>query len=189
MAEREAFRMYLLSLPGAQSVRFYKRYGSWNGNINFQDGDFATRAMESFDYPRVQLRREGAKKEILRFSVQHHQTKQVSFRTETVVVQPSPPHSVSSESDQASFHEDAGVSSPVLLVTDIPNLRSLYRSGKLVPRSDSSYVPDNRCNEIIAFCYHDITRLQVDAIGTSDFSFTVGHVLEHLTTCFAELKF
>jgi hypothetical protein len=184
MAEREAFRMYLLSLPGAQSVRFYKRYGSWNGNINFQDGDLATRAMQSFDkkrYSSIQLVQRDAKKETLRFSVQHEQTKQVSFRTETAVVESSPPASpgrlsspalsVSSGYEPSPFHEDAGTPSPVLLVTDIPNLRSLYRSGKLVPGSDSSYVPDNRCNEIIAFCYHDITRLKVDAIGTFDFFF------------------
>ncbi|KAK7190075.1 hypothetical protein DPSP01_006371 [Paraphaeosphaeria sporulosa] len=71
MAEREVFRKYLLSLEGAQSVRFYTRYGSWNGNINFRNGDAAVRAMQTFDkerYPRVQLRQKDAKKETLKFT-------------------------------------------------------------------------------------------------------------------------
>ncbi|KAJ4353861.1 uncharacterized protein N0V89_005591 [Didymosphaeria variabile] len=81
MAEREAFRMYLLSLAGAQSVRFYRRYGSWNGNVNFRDGGFAARAMQTFDkerYPRVRLRQKDAKKETLKFSVLNHEVFKVA---------------------------------------------------------------------------------------------------------------
>lgn len=72
MAEREKFRMYLLSLEGAQSVRFYRRYGSWIGNINFRDGHFAAMALRTFDkerYPGVRLRQKDAKKETVKFSV------------------------------------------------------------------------------------------------------------------------
>jgi O-acetyl-ADP-ribose deacetylase (regulator of RNase III) len=55
---------------------------------------------------------------------------------------------------------------PVLSVSDIPTLRSLYRSSRLLQR-DQSYAPNDSYNRMISFCYHDLTRLKVDAIVNS----------------------
>ncbi|KAF1971801.1 hypothetical protein BU23DRAFT_173105 [Bimuria novae-zelandiae CBS 107.79] len=173
MAEREVFRKYLLSLPGAQSVRFYRRYGSWVGNINFKDGDFAAMALRSFDmalYPKVRLRQKVAKKESLKFSVlQHQQTKQVSFRSKGAVADRSTVGSVSSASQSPATQRDAQSLAPIMDVNDIANLRTLYRSGGVVQRDDPyrSYAPSDAYNGIIAFCSYDITRVKVDAIVNS----------------------
>ncbi|KAF2446128.1 hypothetical protein P171DRAFT_430342 [Karstenula rhodostoma CBS 690.94] len=174
MAEREAFRKYLLSLEGAQSVRFYKRYGLWNGNINFQDGDSAARALQTFDkeqYPSVQLSQKDAKKETLKFRALYA-VKPVanSFDPDIYVAQTSLPYSESSGSQHDSTQSnigDIGGTSPILDVADIPSIRALYRSSKLAPQDDPSYVPNDDHNGIVAFCYYDITRLKVDAIVNS----------------------
>jgi hypothetical protein len=55
---------------------------------------------------------------------------------------------------------------PLLSVADIPTLRSLYRSSRLLQR-DQSYAPNDSYNRMISFCYHDLTRLEVDAIVNS----------------------
>jgi len=180
-AEREAFRSYLLTLPGAQSVRFYRRYGSWSGNINFKDGDFAVTAMEVFDkerYPRVRLRQKVVKKETVKFSVlQQQQTKEAPVRKESGHTQPTnsdiPPigQSTEKQSEQEAFpslestnKEPSGHMLPVLTVAEIPNLRSLYRLGELL-QGGQSYVPSDAYNQLISFCRYDITRLKTDAIG------------------------
>jgi O-acetyl-ADP-ribose deacetylase (regulator of RNase III) len=51
----------------------------------------------------------------------------------------------------------------VLDLLDIPTLRSLYRSRRLLQR-DQSFAPNDSYNQIISFCYHDLTCLKVDAI-------------------------
>jgi hypothetical protein len=52
LEEQEAFRQHILSLPGAQSVRFYRRYGSWTGLITFADDLVGEQAIALFDAQR-----------------------------------------------------------------------------------------------------------------------------------------
>ena len=52
LEEREAFRTYMLSFPEASRVRFYRRYGSWTGQVSFEDETSATKALEAFDAKR-----------------------------------------------------------------------------------------------------------------------------------------
>jgi hypothetical protein len=54
----------------------------------------------------------------------------------------------------------------ILSVSGIPTLRSLYRSSRILQR-DQSYAPNDSYNMMISFCYHDLTRLRVDAIVNS----------------------
>lgn len=175
MAAREAFREYLLSLPDAHSVRFYKRYGGWRGTIDFKNEESATMALQSFDmarYPKVRLQQKGAKKDTLDFSVvQEQQTKQLSFLPKVEVADASPPASVSSGTEIVpgflSVSMEAKELSPIRTVAEIPNLRALYQAGELLQRDDQSYVPKDAYNEIMSFIYYDITRLKVDAIVNS----------------------
>jgi hypothetical protein len=48
----EAFRQHVLTLPGALSVRFYRRYGSWRGSITFADDWVGEEALKVFDTQR-----------------------------------------------------------------------------------------------------------------------------------------
>jgi O-acetyl-ADP-ribose deacetylase (regulator of RNase III) len=50
-----------------------------------------------------------------------------------------------------------------LNVSEILTLRFLYRSRRLQQR-DQSYAPNDSYNQIISYCYHDITKLSVDAV-------------------------
>jgi O-acetyl-ADP-ribose deacetylase (regulator of RNase III) len=51
-------------------------------------------------------------------------------------------------------------------VSNIPTVRSLYRTKRLLQR-DQSYAPNDSYNQVISFCYHDLTKLEVDAIVNS----------------------
>jgi O-acetyl-ADP-ribose deacetylase (regulator of RNase III) len=75
---------------------------------------------------------------------------------------------VSSVSSSLTYdeQEDKKNKGPVLDVSDIPTLRSMYRSRRLLQR-DQSFAPNDSYNQIISFCYHDLTRLKVDAIVNS----------------------
>jgi O-acetyl-ADP-ribose deacetylase (regulator of RNase III) len=53
-----------------------------------------------------------------------------------------------------------------LNVSSIPTVRLLYRSRRLLQR-DQSYAPNDTYNQVISFCYHDLTQLRVDAIVNS----------------------
>ncbi|KAF2866630.1 hypothetical protein BDV95DRAFT_584351 [Massariosphaeria phaeospora] len=55
---------------------------------------------------------------------------------------------------------------PILSISDIPTLRLLYKSRKLLQR-DQSYAPNDAHNQVVSFCYYDLTRLKVDAIVNS----------------------
>lgn len=108
----------------------------------------------------------------LRKSWRNPEGKEVSFDPDVAVVQPSPLYSESSGSHEASTQGetgDIGGTSPILDVANIPSIRALYRSSELALQGDPSYVPNDDYNRIISFCYYDITRLKVDAIGTSRF--------------------
>lgn len=60
--------------------------------------------------------------------------------------------------------EDEGSSKPAIITTaEIPTLRSLYQSRRLLQR-DQSFAPNDAYNQMISFCHYDLTRLRVDAI-------------------------
>lgn len=69
--------------------------------------------------------------------------------------------SISYENDDVKHSKQS-----ILSTSDIPTLRSLYRSRRLLQR-DQSYAPNDSYNGIISFCYHDLTRLKIDAIVNS----------------------
>ena len=51
----------------------------------------------------------------------------------------------------------------IISTADIPTLRSLYQSRRLLQR-DQSFAPNDAYNQMISFCHYDLTRLRVDAI-------------------------
>jgi len=51
----------------------------------------------------------------------------------------------------------------IISVSNIPSLRSLYRSRTILQR-DQSYAPNVSHNQLMSFIHHDLTRLAVDAI-------------------------
>jgi O-acetyl-ADP-ribose deacetylase (regulator of RNase III) len=61
------------------------------------------------------------------------------------------------------MQQDENEKAAGLTVSEIPTLRFMYRSRRLLQR-DQSYAPNDSYNQIISFCYHDITKLDVDAI-------------------------
>ncbi|KAF2630251.1 hypothetical protein BU25DRAFT_254947 [Macroventuria anomochaeta] len=168
----ESFRTYLLSLPGAQTVRFFKRYGSWRGHAIFNNGTRTAQAMELFDktlYPEVRIQQgsEGNRNK-LKFSVPNTQETywQPPTRQLTSDTQDAGNLSTSSTSivydDEETSHSKEGV----LSVADIPTLCDMYRSRKLLQR-DQSFAPNDSYNRLISFCYYDLTRIKVDAIVNS----------------------
>ena len=52
---------------------------------------------------------------------------------------------------------------PIITTAEIPTLRSLYQSRRLLQR-DQSFAPNDAYNQMISFCHYDLTRLRVDAI-------------------------
>ncbi|KAF2787070.1 hypothetical protein K505DRAFT_379832 [Melanomma pulvis-pyrius CBS 109.77] len=170
LAELQVFRAYLLSLPGSQSVRFLRRFGWWRGYTNFEDEASALRAMEVFDrirFPDVTASQGVENKATLKFSFPTlgKSEKDILAPTRQSTGDPSD----SSEST-ASFSydgsQDESGQSPLLSLSKIPTLSSLYKSRKLLQR-DQSYAPNDAFNQIISFSYYDITRLKVDAIVNS----------------------
>jgi O-acetyl-ADP-ribose deacetylase (regulator of RNase III) len=166
LAEVEAFRTYLLSLNGAQNVRFYRRYNWWRGQVHFADMNYARRALKEFDknrFPDVRMKQpEGQAK--LNFSV---------AATDKSV--PTPNQAPSREYDEVSVSSgtlsygsqtQGKRQSPILTIEDIPTLRTLYRSKGLSLR-DQSYAPNDTYNQVISFIRHDIARLKVDCIINS----------------------
>ncbi|KNG45167.1 MACRO domain containing protein 1 [Stemphylium lycopersici] len=69
--------------------------------------------------------------------------------------------------DVSSSHEEdftqTSEKQTTLGVDQIPTLRSLYRSRRLLQR-DQSYAPNHLYNQLVSFCHYDLTRLKVDAI-------------------------
>lgn len=67
---------------------------------------------------------------------------------------------------KSSYHLDVihgSEKQPILQTKDIPTLRSLYRSRRLL-QLDQSYAPNDSYNRMISFCNYDLTRMEVDAI-------------------------
>lgn len=170
LAEMQVFRAYLLSLPGSQSVRFLRRFGWWRGYTNFEDEASALRAMEVFDrtrFPDVKASQGVENKAALKFSFPALEKSEKDM--------PAPSRQSTGDQDDLSTStasipydgsQDESFQSSLLSVSKIPTLRSLYRSRKLLQR-DQSYAPNDAFNQIISFCYYDITRLKVDAIVNS----------------------
>jgi O-acetyl-ADP-ribose deacetylase (regulator of RNase III) len=65
-----------------------------------------------------------------------------------------------------SIEEDEHNKATPINVSNIPTVRSLYRTKRLLQR-EQSYAPNDSYNQVISFCYHDLTKLEVDAIVNS----------------------
>jgi O-acetyl-ADP-ribose deacetylase (regulator of RNase III) len=151
-----AFKDYLVSL-GAEPVRFFRRYDWWRGDATFSDEKTAIQALESFDtnrFPGIKLRQGG-----------------VDFRHRLKFNGPNPGNSYLQQSAKTTDETDGSdqqetKNTPVLTLFEIPTLHDLYRSRKLLQR-DQSFAPNDSYNRIISFCYHDLTKLKVDAIVNS----------------------
>jgi O-acetyl-ADP-ribose deacetylase (regulator of RNase III) len=74
--------------------------------------------------------------------------------------------SVSSEFSPRRQEVDGQQKGPFLDISDIPTIRSMYRTRRLLQR-DQGFAPNDAYNQIISFCYHDLTKLKVDAIINS----------------------
>ncbi|KAJ4989340.1 hypothetical protein SVAN01_05065 [Stagonosporopsis vannaccii] len=172
LERQETFKAYLLSLPGAQSVRFFKRYGSWKGNATFSNEAATAQAIELFDtslYPDVKIQQgTESNSNKLKFSV--HATQQAHLwqptRQSTSNTLDADDRSISSTSMIYDDDETDQSKQPTLAVSDIPSLHEMYRSRKLLQR-DQSFAPNDSYNRIISFCYYDLTRMKVDAIVNS----------------------
>jgi O-acetyl-ADP-ribose deacetylase (regulator of RNase III)/tetratricopeptide (TPR) repeat protein len=172
LGEMQAFRTYLLSLPGAESVQFIRRLEWWRGNARFRDQASAREAMGVFDkgrFPEVRITQGVENKALLKFSFP------VTEKAEKGLLSPT------RQSTNDEVEDDSPTSTksmpyyeqrsrleimPLLPASEIPTLRALYRTRKLLQR-DQSYAPSNAFNQIVSFCYYDITRLKVDAIVNS----------------------
>ena len=172
MQRMEDFRTYLMSLPGAESVRFYKRYGSWRGHAIFSNDMQAAQAVQSFDFdmhPNLKIKQgtEGNRNH-LKFSAPNTQetrwqgpARQLTSDTQNTEIKSDASSSVIYDDPEAEDGKE-----PVLSASDIPTLRDMYRSRKLLQR-DQSFAPNDSYNRMISFCYHDLTRMKVDAIVNS----------------------
>lgn len=167
----EQFRTYMSSLSGAQSVRFFKRYGAWRGHAIFSTDAQTANAMEVFDqtlFPEVKLQQgTGHNRNKLKFSVEIAQSvPETPTRQSTLETRTGDDESVSSASVEYDDVEANSSKQAMLDLTDIPTLHDMYRSRKLLQR-DQSFAPSDAHNRIISFCYHDLTRMRVDAIVNS----------------------
>ncbi|CAO2649503.1 Nn.00g068880.m01.CDS01 [Neocucurbitaria sp. VM-36] len=173
LEQREAFRIYLMSLMGSELVRFYKRYGSWTGQVTFKDDAAAAKAVEMFDakrFPFVRVHQSLRNKNKVKFAASNLPKPKgknlLPSRQSTVDTQDNEDARSSSSVSIIYDGEENSRKRPVLTVSDIPTLRSLYRSRRLEQR-DQSYAPNDVYNRTISFCYYDLTRLKVDAIVNS----------------------
>ncbi|KAI4702760.1 hypothetical protein J4E89_010294 [Alternaria sp. Ai002NY15] len=151
LEEREAFRQHVSSLPGVLSVRFYRGYGSWTGLITFADdlvGEQATALFDAQQFPNVVFKKKDGS--FVRQSTVDTQT------TEEAEILPPGSETYDEE------HEDPS-KQPIITTAEIPTLRSLYQSRRLLQR-DQSFSPNDAYNQLISFCHYDLTRLKVDAI-------------------------
>ncbi|KAF2005380.1 hypothetical protein P154DRAFT_457349 [Amniculicola lignicola CBS 123094] len=159
--DSEALRTYLLSFPGARSVRFFRRYGSWKGYIMLRNEDSAIQALTSFDasrFPQLRVRQAAGNKATLKFHVPAPDDKvpPVPYRGDDASVSSASLSSVDPNDDRL----------PLLPLSDVPTLRALYRTRKLRQR-DQSYAPNDAYNQTVSFCFYDICQLQVEAFVNS----------------------
>ncbi|KAF1850975.1 uncharacterized protein K460DRAFT_382512 [Cucurbitaria berberidis CBS 394.84] len=174
LEQRDNFRTYMMSLSGSESVRFYKQYGAWSGQAIFKDDAAALQALESFDarrFPSVRVHLSSLSKSRLKFALSNPPrgkakrlppNRQSNLETQ----ENEDTRSASSGSIVHDGEEEKNKRGPILTVSEIPTLRSLYRSRRLMQR-DQRYAPNDVYNRMISFCYYDLTRLKVDAIVNS----------------------
>jgi hypothetical protein len=146
--DSEALRTYMLSFPGAKSVRFFRRYGSWKGYLILRNEDSAIQALTSFDasrFPQLRVRQAAGNKATLKFHVPAP-----SGKTPPVPYRGDDP-SVSSVSLSSVDPNDDRL--PLLPLSDVPTLRALYRTRKLQQR-DQSYAPNDAYNQTVSFCFY-----------------------------------
>ncbi|KAG9195991.1 hypothetical protein G6011_01112 [Alternaria panax] len=167
MEDQEAFRQHVLSLPGASSVRFYRRYGSWNGLIIFADDIIGEQAIALFDvrrFPGVEFKSKKNKSKWQFARTSGTRKDNVFNRQSTTDTQtPDDADIPSSESESYAEEDQATSKQAVLWAAAIPTLRLLYQSRRLLQR-DQSFAPNDAYNQMISFCHYDLTRLRVDAI-------------------------
>lgn len=167
----ESFRTYLLSFPGSRNVQFYRRFKGWRGRVTFDVEASALSALETFDtsrFPHIEMRhRSKCDASSLQFRDRTPQSSRLvtPVRRRSTLEQED---EASLSSGSVSYDDEPSEDSkpPILPLTEIDTLRSLYMSRKLVQR-DQSYAPNVTYNQIISFCRYDITRLQVDCIVNS----------------------
>jgi O-acetyl-ADP-ribose deacetylase (regulator of RNase III) len=163
-----AFKAYLVSL-GAESVRFFRRYDWWRGDATFQDENIAAKALGSFDrdrFPNMKIRQgTNGFKNRLKFNGPNPGNADLQAPTRQST---NTQYETDEESEASTTYaqEETENKAPVLSLFEIPTLHDLYRSRKLLQR-DQSFAPNDSYNRIISFCYHDLTRLKVDAIVNS----------------------
>ncbi|KAF2028402.1 hypothetical protein EK21DRAFT_69924 [Setomelanomma holmii] len=85
----------------------------------------------------------------------------------TVTLQADDASSVSTASIDYPIQERSDQNKEAVLnLYDIPTLRSLYRSRRLLQR-DQSFAPNDSYNQLVSFCHRNVTKLKVDAIVNS----------------------
>ncbi|KAI4945761.1 hypothetical protein J4E91_007674 [Alternaria rosae] len=167
LEEREAFRQHVSSLPGVLSVRFYRGYGSWTGLITFANdllGEEATALFDTERFPNVefQSKKNKSKWNFTRFT--GTDKKNAFSRQPTADTQTTEEANILPTESETYDEEDEESSKPAIITTaEIPTLRSLYQSRRLLQR-DQSFAPNDAYNQMISFCHYDLTRLRVDAI-------------------------
>ncbi|KAI4941058.1 hypothetical protein J4E86_010558 [Alternaria arbusti] len=168
LEEREAFRQHVSSLPGVLSVRFYRGYGSWTGLITFADDLVGEQATALYDYQRFPNVVFKSKKNKSKWTFTR--TAGTSKKDGSFVRQPTVDTQTTEEADilpsgSDTYDEEVEESSrqPIITTAEIPTLRSLYQSRRLLQR-DQSFAPNDAYNQMISFCHYDLTRLRVDAI-------------------------
>ncbi|KAI4667780.1 uncharacterized protein J4E88_010030 [Alternaria novae-zelandiae] len=167
LEEREAFRQHVSSLPGVLSVRFYRGYGSWTGLITFADdlvGEAATTLFDTERFPDVQFQSKNNKSKWKFTRVTGTDRKNSFNRQPTADTQTTEEADILPSGSETYDEEDEASSKQAIITTaEIPTLRSLYQSRRLLQR-DQSFAPNDTYNQMISFCHYDLTRLQVDAI-------------------------
>jgi hypothetical protein len=169
MSQTEAFKKYLLSMPGANSVRFHQRYEPLRGAVHFKDETSATAALKLFDrdqYPNIILLQD--EKASLRFSTLQEEnagtSKSRQPRSDTGTIDSK---NSSYASSSMSYKEQEGDQvMPTISALETYAIRSLYRSGTLSQR-EQTYAPNDAYNRIISFLFSSLTLLKVDAIVNS----------------------
>ncbi|CAN9273393.1 unnamed protein product [Alternaria alternata] len=164
----EAFRQHVLTLPGALSVRFYRRYGSWRGSITFADDWVGEEALKVFDTQRFPNMDFKPKKDTSKWNFtrinppnkkEHTFNRQSTADTQTT----EDAETFSTGSELYDQEAEDSEKQAIISTADIPTLRSLYQSRRLLQR-DQSFAPNDAYNQMISFCHYDLTRLRVDAI-------------------------
>ncbi|KAL1793659.1 hypothetical protein ACET3X_008641 [Alternaria dauci] len=165
--DQEAFRQHILTLPGALSVRFYRRYGSWSGSITFADDWVGEEALKVFDVQRFPNMDFKPKKDTSKWKftrVSRPRKGNVLNRQSTADTQATEDTETFSVGSELYDQEvEDSEKQAIISADETPTLRSLYQSRRLLQR-DQSFAPNDAYNQMISFCHYDLTRLRVDAI-------------------------